>query len=141
MGVGMVLALIPRSRERGCSFTLGVYPIFGRALKAHDEVKFLIAQMVRQCGVANVAPTEVRLSGPARNYDCDVAYFDRKTHKRVVLEIVRVAITQASISGSGVLAGPDAVLSILRAHERERRRLRPLTRHSQVENQLSSCIN
>ena len=30
----------------------------------------------------------------------------------VVLEITRVAITQASISGSGVLAGPDAVLSI-----------------------------
>ena len=42
--------------------------------------------------------------------------------KRIVLEITRVAITQASISGSGVLAGPDAVLSILRARERERRR-------------------
>ena len=52
----------------------------------------------------------------------DIVYFDRKTHKRVVLEITRVAITQASISGSGVLAGPDAVLSILRARERERRR-------------------
>ena len=99
-----------------------VCPIYGRALKAHDEVKFLIAQMVRQCGVANVARTEVRLSGPAGNYDCDVVYFDRKTHERVVLEITRVAITQASISGSGVLAGPDAVLSILRARERERRR-------------------
>jgi hypothetical protein len=49
-------------------------------------------------------------------------YFNRKTHKRVVLEITRVAITQASISGSGVLAGPDAVQSILRARERERRR-------------------
>ncbi len=42
-------------------------PICGRALKAHDEVKFLIAQMVRLCGVANVARTEVRLSGPAGN--------------------------------------------------------------------------
>ena len=53
----------------------------------------------------------------------DVVYFDRKTHKRIVLEITRVAITQASISGSGVLAvGPDAGLSILRARERERRR-------------------
>ena len=52
----------------------------------------------------------------------DVVYFDRKTHKRIGLEITRVAITQASISGSGVLAGPDAVLSILRARERERRR-------------------
>ena len=72
--------------------------------------------------VANVARTEVRLSGPAGNYDCDIVYFDRKTHKRVVLEITRVAITQASISGSGVLAGPDAVLRILRARERERRR-------------------
>ena len=39
-----------------------------------------------------------------------------------MLEITRVAITQASISGSGVLAGPDAVLSIPRARERERRR-------------------
>ena len=39
-----------------------------------------------------------------------------------MLEITRVAITQASISGSGVLAGPDAVLSILRARQRERRR-------------------
>ena len=28
-----------------------VRPIYGRALKAHDEVKFLIAHMVRQCGV------------------------------------------------------------------------------------------
>ena len=99
-----------------------VCPVFGRAIKAHDEVKFLVAQMVRLCGVANVVRTEVRLSGPAGHYDCDVVYFDRKTHKRIVLEITRVAITQASISGSGVLAGPDAVLSILRARERERRR-------------------
>ncbi len=37
-----------------------------------------------------------------------------------MLEIIRAAITQASISGSGVLAGPNAVLSILRARERER---------------------
>ncbi len=81
-----------------------------------------MAQMVRQCGVANVARTEVRLSGPAGIYDFDVVYFDHKTHKRVVLEIARVAITKASIPGSGVLAGPDAVLSILRARERERRR-------------------
>ena len=75
-----------------------VCPVYGRALKAHDEAKFLIAQMVRQCGVAYVARTEVRLSGPAGSYDCDVAYFDRKTHKRVVLEITRVAITQASLA-------------------------------------------
>ena len=73
--------------------------------------------MVRLCGVANV-----RLSGPAGHYDCDVVYFDRKRHKRIVLEITRVAITQDSSSGSGVLAGPDAALSILRAPERERRR-------------------
>ena len=78
--------------------------------------------MVKLCGVANVVRTEVRLSGPAGHYDCDVVYFDRKTHKRIVLEITRVAITRASISGSGVLAGPDAVLSIIRAHEREQRR-------------------
>ncbi len=75
-----------------------VFPVYGRALKAHDESKFLMAQMVRQCGVADVARTEVRLSGPAGNYDGDVAYFDRKTHKGVMLEITRVAITQASIS-------------------------------------------
>ena len=74
--------------------------------------------MAGLCGVANVARTEVRLSGPAGNYDCDIVYFDRKTHRRVALEIT----SQASISGSGVLAGPDAVLSILRARERERRR-------------------
>ena len=66
--------------------------------------------------------TEVRLSGPAGHCDCDVVYFDRKTYKRIVLEITRVAITQASIFNSGVLAGPDAILSILRARERERRR-------------------
>ena len=42
--------------------------------KAHDEAKSLIAQMAGLCGVANVARTEVRLSGPAGNYDCDVAY-------------------------------------------------------------------
>ena len=77
-----------------------IFPIYGRALKAHDEVKFLMVKMVRQFGVANVARTEVRLPGPAGNYDCDIVYFDRKTHKRVVLEITRVAITQASISGS-----------------------------------------
>ena len=53
----------------------------------------------------------------------DIVYFDRKTNKRVVLEITRVAITQASISGSGVHAGPDAVLSILRARERVRQNL------------------
>ena len=99
-----------------------VCPVYGRALKPHGEAKFLIAQVVRQCGVANAARTEVRLSGPAGNYDCGVVYFDRKTHKRVLLEITRVAITQASISGSGVLACPDAALSILRARERERRR-------------------
>ena len=67
---------------------------------------------------------QVHLSGPARNYDCDATYFDRKTHKRVVLEITRVTITQASISGSGVLAGPDAVLRILCARERERQNRR-----------------
>ena len=78
--------------------------------------------MARLCGVASAVRTEVRPSGPAGNFDCDVAYFDRKTHKRIVLEITRVAITKASISGSGVLAGPDAVLRILRARERERRR-------------------
>ena len=55
-------------------------------------------------------------------YDFDVAYFDRKTHRRVALEITRLAITQALISGFGVLACPDAVLSTLRARERERRR-------------------
>ena len=76
--------------------------------------------MVRQCGVANVARTEVRLSGPAGNCDFDVVYFDCKTHKRIVLEITRVAITLASISGFGVLAGPDAVLITLRARERAR---------------------
>ncbi len=79
-----------------------VCPTYGRALKAHDEAKFLIARMARLRGVANVARTEVRLSGPSGNYDCDAVYFDRKTHMRVVLEITRVAITQASISGSGV---------------------------------------
>ncbi len=94
----------------------------GRAIKAHDEAKFLVAQMARLCGVASVVRTEVHLSGPAGHYDCDVIYFDRKTHKRIVLEITRVAITKASISGSGVLAGPDAVLRILRAREREQRR-------------------
>ncbi len=39
----------------------------------------------------------------------------------MVLEITRVAITQALIFGSSVLAGPDAVLRIFRARERERR--------------------
>ena len=83
-----------------------VYPVNGRAIKAHDEVKFQIAQMVRLCGVANVVQTEVRLLGPAGHYDCEVVYFDRKTHTRIALAVPRVAITQASISGSGVLAGP-----------------------------------
>ena len=31
-----------------------VCPVFGRAIKAHDEAKFLIAQMASLCGVANV---------------------------------------------------------------------------------------
>ena len=66
-------------------------PIYGRAMKAHDEAKFLIAQMVRLCGVANVVRTEVRLSGPAGHYDCDVAYFDRKTNKRIALGIKKLA--------------------------------------------------
>ncbi len=57
-----------------------------------------------------MAQTEVRLSGPAGILGCSVVYFDRKTHRRVVLEITRVAIIEASISGSGVLAGPDAAL-------------------------------
>ena len=57
-----------------------VCPIYGRALKAHGAAKFLTAQMVRQFGVANVARTEVRLSGPAGNYDCDV--FSTSTAKR-----------------------------------------------------------
>ena len=93
-------------------------PVFGRAIKAHDEAKFLVAKMV-----AAVVRTEVRLSGPAGHYDCDVVYVNRKTHKRIVLlKITRVAIIRASISGSGVLAGPGSVLSILRARERERRR-------------------
>ena len=72
-------------------------------------------------GVANVVRTEVRLSGPAGHYDCDVVYFDRKTHKRIVLVITRPTIVQDSISGD-VFVGPDAVLSILRTRERERRR-------------------
>ncbi len=38
-----------------------VCPVYGRAIKAHGEVKFLFAQMVRLCGVANVVRTEVRL--------------------------------------------------------------------------------
>ena len=83
--------------------------------------------MVRLCGVANAVRTEVRLSGPVGHYDCDAVYFDRKTHKRIALEIARVAITQASISWSGVLAGPAAVLSILCARERERRRFAKLS--------------
>ena len=68
------------------------------------------------------APTTRLISHTKGQRASCIVYFDRKTHKRVVLEITRVAITQASISGSGVLAGPDAVLSILRARERERRR-------------------
>ena len=60
-----------------------VCPVFGRAIKTHYEAKFLVAQMVRLCGVANEVRTEERLSGPAGHYDCDVVYFDRKTHKRI----------------------------------------------------------
>jgi len=89
-------------------------------LKAHDEVKFLIAQMVR-LWVANIARNEVRLSA-ARGTVTAMLPTSTADRTSFLLEITRVALTQASISGSGVLAGPDAVLSILRASERERRR-------------------
>ncbi len=78
--------------------------------------------MFRLCGVNNAARTEVRLLDPVGHYDSNVAYFDRKAHTRTALEIAHAAITKASISGSGVLAGPDAARGILRARERERRR-------------------
>jgi hypothetical protein len=58
-----------------------VCPVFGRAIKAHDEVKFLIAQMARLCGVAIVVRTEVCISGPAGHYDCNVVYFHQKKQR------------------------------------------------------------
>ena len=83
-----------------------------------------VALSTINCALGTLAPIFLLVSFPFKwpwHYDCDVVYFDRKTHKRTAFEIARVAITRASISGSGVLAGPDAVLSILRARERERR--------------------
>ena len=40
--------------------------------------------------------------------------------RKVVLECSRLAITQSSIAGSGALAGPSAVLNLLRAKENAR---------------------
>jgi hypothetical protein len=68
--------------------------------------------------------TEVRLSaqgvdGPGVFYDSDVVYFEPDGRK-VVRECSRLAITQSSIAGSGALAGPSAVLNLLRAKENAR---------------------
>ena len=84
-----------------------------------------VALSTINCALGTLAPIFLLVSFPFKwpwHYDCDVVYFDLKTHKRIVLEISRVAITRASISGSGVLAGPGEVPSIPRARERERRR-------------------
>ena len=67
---------------------------------------------------------EVRLSargvdGTGVSYDSDVAYFEPGGRK-VALECSRLAITQSSVAGSGALAGPNAVLNLLRAKENGR---------------------
>ena len=49
----------------------------------------------------------------------DVVYFEPDGRK-VLLECSRLAITQSSVAGSGALAGPSAVLNLLRAKENAR---------------------
>ena len=98
--------------------------MLGRGKRAHDEFKNSLAHAIRACGVAPDARTEVRLSargvdGTGVSYDSDVVYFEPDGRK-VVLECTRFAITQSSIAGSGALAGPSAVLNLLRAKENAR---------------------
>ena len=50
----------------------------------------------------------------------DLALFDLLTGRRVMLKVTRVAITQASVAGSGIPASFDATLSIIRTRDRER---------------------
>ena len=59
------------------------------------------------------------VDGTRASYDSDVAYFEPDGRK-VVIECSRLAITQSSIAGSGALAGPSAVLNLLRAKENAR---------------------
>ena len=58
--------------------------------------------------------TEERLHGGGSHFDFDIVLFDLLTGRRVILEVTRVTITQASVAGSGILASFDAALSILR---------------------------
>ena len=101
-----------------------VCPMLGRGKRAHDEFKNSLAHAIRESGVAPDVRTEVRLSARGEDgtgvfYDSDVVYHDRDGRK-VVLECSRLAITQSSIAGSGALAGPSAVLNLLRAKENAR---------------------
>ena len=56
------------------------------------------------------------VDGTGVSYDSDIVFFEQDGRK-VVLECSRLAITQSSIAGSGALAGPSAVLNLLRAKE------------------------
>ena len=97
-----------------------VCPNFGRATLAHDEVKNALVLLLVSCGITSEARTEVRIHGGGGQFDFDIVFvfFDRLTGRRVMLEVTRVAITQASVAGSGILASFAAALSILRTRER-----------------------
>ncbi len=88
-------------------------------MKADDEVKFAIARVIWLFGIVSAVRTEVRLSGPVECYDFDVECSDRKIRRARERSL---AITQASISGSGVIVGLEAILRIPHAHEHERSR-------------------
>ena len=114
-GCGVAMQLGESSRHH-----IQVCPNFGRATLAHDEVKNALVHMLVSCGITSEARTEVRIHGGGGQFDFDIVFFDRLTGRRVMLEVTRVAITQATVAGSGILASFDAALSILRTRERER---------------------
>ena len=99
-------------------------PCLGGQIRPHDEVKFVLAHLIKQCGVTSTVPmTEVRVRlRSGGSWYADLQFMDQHTGQTIVIGVSVVNTDSATESRRGGGA-TGSVVEALRRRAREKRAL------------------